>query len=331
MEMTKIVLDCYGCDNPEKVIKGGAAAVEEVKDVGLVLCGNADEINRILSEKPYDKSRLEVVNAREVILNGESPTAALRAKKDSSLTAAYTRLKEDKSAKVLISAGSTGAVLCGAVMFLGRCEGVKRPALASVFPTDNGGLVCVADCGANVDCKPGHLFDFARFASEYMRSTFSVSSPRVGLLSVGTEEGKGNEITKETYNLLKESNLNFVGNVEAKSVLSGAADVIVCDGFDGNVLMKSIEGTAKSVCARLYTLLERFKPKDSDTSFVKRAFGELQRTLDFNTQGSAILLGVKKIVLKAHGSAVAETVVNTVKQAVAMLNGGFDDFLNDQE
>lgn len=331
MEMTKIVLDCYGCDNPEEIIKGGAAAVEEVKDVGLVLCGNADEINRILSKENYDKSRLEVIDAREVIVNGESPTAALRTKKDSSLTAAYTYLKEDSSAKVLISAGSTGAVLCGAVMFLGRCEGVKRPALASVFPTDNGGLVCVADCGANVDCKPMHLFDFARFASEYMKSAFSISSPRVGLLSVGTEEGKGNELVKEAYKLLKESELNFVGNVEAKSVLSGVADVIVCDGFDGNVLMKSIEGTAKSVCARLYTLLVRFMPKDADTSFVKRAFGELQRTLDFNTQGSAILLGVKKIVLKAHGSAVAETVVNTVKQAVAMLNGGFDDFLNNQE
>lgn len=328
MEKTKIVLDCYGCDHPEEVIKGGAAAVEAEKDVSLVLTGNAEEINKILSGESYDKSRLEVVDAPEVIVNGESPVAALRAKKNSSLTAAYTRLREDPSVKALISAGSTGAVLCGAVMLLGRCEGVKRPALASVLPADNGKLVCLADCGANVDCKPEHLYDFARFASEYMRSTFSVESPRVGLLSVGTEEGKGNELTKATYTLLKASGLNFIGNVEAKSFLSGAADVVVCDGFDGNVLIKSVEGTAKSVSGRLYSLLSRFAPENTDLSFVKRSFGELQKTLDFNTQGSAILLGVKKIVLKAHGSAVAETVVNTVKQAVAMLGGGFDAFLN---
>ncbi len=328
METTKIVLDCYGCDNPAEVIKGGAAAVRAVEEVSLVLCGNAEEINAILKDESYDKSRLEVADARGVIVNGESPVAAIRAKKDSSLVAAYSRLRDDPCAKVLISAGSTGAVLCGAVMLLGRCEGVKRPALATVFPADNGKLVCLADCGANVDCKPEHLLDFARFASEYMKSAFSISSPSVGLLSVGTEEGKGNELTKETYALLKDSGLNFTGNIEAKSVLSGYADVIVCDGFDGNVLMKSIEGTAKSVSGRLYALLSRFAPEDADISFVKRAFGELYKTLDFNTQGSAILLGVKKIVLKAHGSAVAETVINTVKQAVAMLNGGFDKFLN---
>ncbi len=328
MKMTKIVLDCYGCDKPEEVIKGAARAIEAEKGVSLILTGNADEIRSILSGEEYDGSRLEIVDAPEVIVNGESPVAALRAKKNSSLVAAYTRLKEDPAAKVLISAGSTGAVLCGAVIILGRCEGVKRPALASVFPADNGKLVCLADCGANVDCKPEHLCDFARFASEYMKSTFSVPSPRVGLLSVGTEEGKGNELTKEAYKLLKESGLNFAGNIEAKTVLSGETDVVVCDGFDGNVLVKSIEGAAKSVSGRLYSYLSRFAPENTDLSFVKRSFGELQKTLDFNTQGSAILLGVKKIVLKAHGAAVAETVVNTVKQAVSMINGGFDAFLN---
>jgi len=328
MEKIKIILDCYGCDHPEEVIKGAARAVGAEPNINLVLTGNASEIRSVLSGEKFDESRLEIVDAPEVVVNGESPVAALRAKKNSSLSVAYRILKEDPEAKVLISAGSTGAVLCGAVMLLGRCEGVKRPALASVFPADNGRLVCLADVGANVDCKSEHLYDFARFASEYMKSTFGIASPRVGLLSVGTEEGKGNELTKEAYRLLKESDLNFAGNIEAKSVFAGETDVVVCDGFDGNVLVKSIEGTAKSVSKRLLTFLTEFAPEHTDLTFVRRSFGELQKTLDFNTQGSAILLGVKKIVLKAHGSAVAETVVNTVKQAVAMLNGGFDRFLN---
>ncbi|MDE7296565.1 MAG: phosphate acyltransferase PlsX [Clostridia bacterium] len=327
---SKIVLDCYGCDNPAEVIKGAAATLNAVDGVSLVLTGNADEIQKILQNESFDQSRLEIVDAREVIVNGESPVAAVRTKSNSSLVAAYERLKEDNSVKALISAGSTGAVLCGAVMLLGRCEGVKRPALASVLPADNGGFVCLADCGANVDSKPEHLLDYARFASAYMKSAFGISSPRVGLLSVGTEEGKGNVLTKEAYALLKESGLNFTGNVEAKSVLSGGVDVLVCDGFDGNVLLKSIEGTAKSVSGRLYGLLTNYAPEGTDTTFVKHAFKELFKSLDFNTQGSAMLLGVKKIVLKAHGSAVAETVVNTVKQAVAMINGGFDAFLNEK-
>lgn len=327
MENTKIILDCYGCDNPAEVIRGGAQAIAAVDGVSLIVTGNAEEIQSVLKDELFDRSRLEILDAREVIVNGESPVTAVRTKKNSSLAVAYERLKSDPSVKAMISAGSTGAVLCGAVMLLGRCEGVKRPALASVLPADNGKFVCLADCGANVDSKPEHLLDYARFASEYMKSAFGISSPRVGLLSVGTEEGKGNALTKEAYVLLKESGLNFVGNIEAKSVLSGGADAVVCDGFDGNVILKSIEGTAKSVSARLYKLLARFAPEGTDTSFIKRSFGELMKSLDFNTQGSAILLGVQKIVLKAHGSAVAETVVNTVKQAVAMLNGGFDRFL----
>lgn len=330
MENMKIVIDCYGCDRPEEVIKGAAAALREVEGVRLVLTGNAEEIQSILQTESFEKSRLEIVDAREVIVNGESPVSAVKTKKNSSLVAAYTRLREDASVKAMISAGSTGAVLCGAVMLLGRCEGVKRPALASVLPTDNGGLVCLADCGANVDSKPEHLLDHARFASEYMKSAFGVASPRVGLLSVGTEEGKGNALTKEAYALLKESGLNFAGNVEARTALSGGVDVLVCDGFDGNVLLKTIEGTAKSVSGRLYALLSRLAPEGTDMTFVKRAFEELFKTLDFNAQGSALLFGVPKIVLKAHGSAVADTIVNSVKQAVAMLSGGFDRFLNEK-
>lgn len=327
MEDIKIVLDCYGCDNPAEVIKGGAAAIGAVDGVKLILTGNAKEIAAALENESFDKSRLEIIDADEIIVNGESPSAAIRTKKNSSLVAGFSRLKGDPSVKALISAGSTGAVLCGAVMLLGRCEGVKRPALASVLPADNGGFFCLADCGANVDSKPEYLVDFARYASAYMKSAFGIPSPRVGLLSVGTEEGKGNALTKEAFNLLKGSGLNFVGNIEAKSVLSGEVDAVICDGFDGNVILKSIEGTAKSVSARLYKLLARSIPEGTDAAFIGRAFGELMKSIDFNTQGGAVLLGVKKIVLKAHGSAVAETIVNTVKQAVSMIVGGFDKIL----
>lgn len=327
MENIKIVLDCYGCDKPAEVIKGGAKAIREVDGVSLILTGNRKEIESVLKDEDFDKSRMEIVNAEEVIVNGESPTLAIRTKKDSSLVAGFNRLKDDPSVKAIISAGSTGAVLCGAVMLLGRCEGVKRPALASVLPTDNGGYFCLADCGANVDCKSENLLDFARFASEYMKRAFGISSPRVGLLSVGTEEGKGNALTKEAYALLKDSGLNFVGNIEAKSVTSGEIDALVCDGFDGNIILKNIEGTAKSVIARFIRLLMRSIPEGTDPKFIQNALGELMKIIDFNAQGSAILLGVRKIVLKAHGSAVADTVVNTVKQAAKMIDGGFDKFL----
>ena len=324
MDKRKIVIDCFGCDSPEEVIRGAALAAEKYPGVELILTGEKKSIEDTLGrEKSFP--RIRIADAAEVIGNEESPVNAIRRKKDSSLVAALRILKEEEDACAMISAGSTGAVLCGAVMLLGRCEGVERPALASLLPADNGGFVCLADCGANADCRPEQLAAFARHASAYVES-LGVKTPRVGLLSVGTEEGKGNALVKETFPLLKESGLHFIGNVEAKSALSGEVDVIVSDGFSGNVLLKSMEGTAKSVLKRLAAALKKHAPEGSG-GFIGAAFADVMKTLDFNAQGAAVLLGVKKTVLKAHGSAVAETIVSCVRQILAMQAGGFDKFL----
>jgi glycerol-3-phosphate acyltransferase PlsX len=187
------------------------------------------------------------------------------------------------------------------------------------LPNDKGGFTCLADCGANVDCRPEHLFTFARISSEYTTKMYGIEKPKVMLLSVGTEDKKGNAVTKEAFELLKNSELNFCGNIEAKTVLSGEADVVVADGFNGNVLLKSIEGTTKSVCQRISALLIKNANADTDLAFVKKSFGELMQMLDFNSMGGALLLGVKKPIIKAHGSASSSTVINTVKQAISII------------
>lgn len=319
----KIVVDVFGCDDPAAMIRGVAKTVNEVDGVTLLVAGKRGYIEEILQKEEYDRSRVEILDADEVIDNSDSPMAAVKSKKNSSLAVAMRRLKEDDEAVALVSCGNTGAVLGASVFLLGRSEGISRPALATLFPADNGKFTCLADCGANVDCRPEQLLRFAEIASDYVKSFCGVENPKVALLSVGTEDKKGNEQTRAAFALLKESSLNFVGNMEAKTALTGDVDVIVSDGFAGNVLMKGIEGTAKSVAGRIAALLKQNAPAGMDMTFVKKAFGELQKQLDFNSMGGAVLLGVEKIVVKGHGSANEDTVVNTVKQAIKTYEGGF--------
>ncbi|MBQ7224154.1 MAG: phosphate acyltransferase PlsX [Clostridia bacterium] len=312
----KIVVDVFGCDFPEKVIKGTAKAVREIQDVSLVVVGKENCIREILNGEEYDESRLEIINAEEVITNDESPSVAIRQKKNSSLRVAYKTLKEKDDCKALISCGSTGAVIVGSVLCLGRTDGIERPALASILPCENGKFTCLLDCGANVDCKPHQLVEFAKCASDFMRKTYGITRPTVSLLSVGTEDAKGNVLTKETFALLKESDLNFIGNMEGKTVLSGNADVIVADGFSGNVLLKAVEGVAGSVMKTFVGLLKNNANENTDFTFVKKAMGDFGKKYDFNSLGGAILLGTKKPVVKGHGAANEDTIVNTVKQAI---------------
>lgn len=327
---TKIVLDCFGCDYPEKIIRGAAQTLRNLPDVHLILTGKRKRIEEVLKQEQFDGSRLEVIDADEVIANGESPVAALREKgARSSLGAAYRVLKE-RDVDAMISAGSTGAVLCGGILLLGKCRGVDRPALASLLPADDGGQVCLTDCGANADCHPNQLLNFARYASVYVKAARGIAEPKIGLLSNGSEEGKGNRLTKDAFALLKESGLKFIGNIEAKDALSGRADVVVADGFSGNVLLKGIEGTARSVIKRAAFLLRKYLPEES-LPLADKALGELIRSTDFNAQGGALLLGVKKIVIKAHGAACEETVLHTVEQAVRMAEQKFDKLLEEEE
>ncbi len=327
MENIKIVIDCCGADNPKEVILGAVRTTKEVDGVSVILVGLEEEINGVLSTCEYDENRLETVFASEVITNYDEPVFALRTKPNASLPKAYSLLKNGE-ANALISAGSTGALLAGSMLCLGRENVLERPFLASLLPTDNGKYVCLADCGANVDCKPHQLLAFAKYSSLYMKSYFGIERPTVAILSVGTEDKKGNAVTKETFALLKESDLNFIGNIEGKTILSGQADVVVTDGFSGNVVLKNIEGTAKSVVGRLNGIIKENATEKDDLTLINKAFKLLMKKLDFNTQGGAVVLGVKKVIVKAHGAGTSETIVNTVRQAKKMLDGGFEKFVN---
>ncbi len=316
----KILIDAFGSDNPDDFILGIAKALREIDEVKLVVTGNKEYIENKLIGEDFDRERLEIVHAEQVVTNDDSPVEAIRKKRNSSLCVGLEELKNRDDIGCMISAGNTGAVIAGVVLLLGRASNQDRPTLLTILPNDKGGFTCLADCGANVDCKPHHLLKFGEYATEYCEKVLGVENPKVALLSVGTEDKKGNALTKEAFALLKESGLNFVGNMEAKTALSGDVDVIVADGFWGNVLLKSVEGTAKSVSMRMYGLLKKHAKTDGDMKFVKQAMAELMSLLDFNSQGGAILLGAKKPIVKAHGSANANTVVNTVKQAIKICN-----------
>lgn len=319
MNEQKILIDAFGCDNPDDVIDGILKVLNEIEKVNLAVVGNSEYIQNRLKNIEFDSSRLEIINADEIITNDEAPVAAIRQKKQSSLVVGYSALKNRADLPIMITAGSTGAVIAGAILVLGRESRDDRPFLATFLPNDKGGVTCLADCGANVDCRPEHLLTFAQISAEYLSKLYGITNPIVKLLSVGTEDKKGNAVTKEAFALLKNSELNFGGNIEAKTVLSGETDVVVADGFNGNVLLKAIEGIAKSVSQRLLSFLKKNAQADADLSFVKKSFAELMQTLDFNSLGGALLLGVKKPVIKAHGSANSDTIVNTVKQALKII------------
>lgn len=325
MSNKKILIDVFGADDPNALIDGVERAINECAGVDLIVVGDKNYIENRLIDRDFDRKRLEILDAKEVVTNDDGPVEAIRKKRNSSLFVGMSALKDREDVGCMITAGNTGAVIAGAVLILGRETSNDRPTLVTMLPNDKGGITCLADCGANVDCKPHHLLKFGEYASDYAKSVLKIEDPKVALLSVGTEDKKGNMLTKETFKLLKESSLNFVGNMEAKTALSGDVDVIVADGFYGNVLLKSIEGTAKSVLNRIVKLLKKHASADSDTTFVKSATNEFLEQLDFNTMGGAILLGVKKPIIKAHGSASSSTVINTVKQAISIIKNTKDD------
>ena len=315
----KILIDAFGADAPDLVIDGIAKAINAYSEVEIVAVGKREYIENRLIDQDFDRNRLEIIDAEEVVTNDDGPVESIRKKRNSSLYVGMTALKDRHDIGCMITAGNTGAVIAGSVLILGRETDNDRPTLVTLLPNDKGGITCLADCGANVDCKPHHLLKFAEYANDYAKGVLKIEEPKVALLSVGTEDKKGNMLTKETFKLLKESGLNFIGNMEAKTALSGDVDVIVADGFYGNVLLKSIEGTAKSVLMRMLKLLKKNAGEKDDFTFVNKAVKELLQQLDFNSMGGAILLGVKKPIIKAHGSANSDTVINTVNQAISII------------
>ncbi|MBO4262192.1 MAG: phosphate acyltransferase PlsX [Clostridia bacterium] len=318
----KIIIDAYGGDNaPEAIIKGCVSALAERSGFDIVLVGKESGINAVLQGLTYNADRLTVVNAEEVIDCDEQPTDAIRKKPDSSIVRAVKLLGEDENAKAFVSAGSTGAVLTAAILLTKRVKGVARPALAPTFPTLAGGEVMLLDCGANVDCKPEYLRQFAVMGSVYMKEVMGVKDPRVALLSNGTEEKKGCALTKEAFALLKDcKEVNFVGNMEAREILSGDYDVVVADGFAGNIALKSIEGTVKCIFTALKREIKSSKKSMLGAMLMKKSFINLKNMLDYNKKGGAVLLGTEKVVVKAHGASGEEAFKNAVLQAYSAAN-----------
>lgn len=319
--MMKIAVDAFGGDtSPYSQIKGGIDFLNETKDVGLVFTGDKEILERELSKYKYDSSRVFIEHAPEVISNEEAPTTAIRAKKDSSMVKAFDLLKEDAEVAGMISSGSTGAVLTGSVLKVGRINGVLRPALAPLLPTRGGGRVCLIDCGANVDSRPDFLVQFTLMAVCYMRSVYGIQNPRVGLVSVGVEDHKGNTLTKEVFEQLKKLPINFKGNMEARDALTGEYDILVADGFVGNVLLKSVEGTAQMVMGELKSAIMASASAKFGALFMKKAFRKLKKSMDYNAYGGAPFLGINKVVVKAHGAANPEAVSAALRQVKKMID-----------
>lgn len=313
----KIVVDAFGGDNaPLEIVEGALLALKKHKDLELVLCGKKDEILKILNGKT---ERVEIVDADEVIQNTEHPTVAIRAKKNSSLVRAYDVLKEREDVVGLVSAGSTGAVLAGAIMKIGRIKGISRPALAPILPTKKASDVIIIDSGANIDCKPVNLLHFALMGSAYYSILYNVEKPRVALLNNGAEEGKGNELVKEAFPLLKNAPINFIGNKEGGDFMSGDLDVMVSDGFAGNALLKGTEGAVAALMSVLKRSIKSHFWSKIGYLFMKKTFKEVRNRIDvISKHAGSPLLGCKKIVVKNHGSCQRNNICASIEQTMVL-------------
>ncbi len=319
--MKFIALDAYGGDNaPQINVDGALQAVEAYSDITVLLVGKQDELSKLLEGKQYDKSRLEIVPASEVITTHEQPTVALREKKDSSLVVGLNLVKTGR-AQAFVSAGSTGAVLAGGLFIVGRIKGIERPALATMLPNEKGAYTLLLDSGANVDCKPPYLAQFGLMGSLYMEHVQGIKNPRVGLVNIGTEAEKGNALVKEAYPLLEAvPNINFIGNVEPRDIPAGDVDVAVCDGFVGNVILKLSEGFVKSLLNMIKReLMSTFMSK-MGALLSKGAFKNLKKGFDYTEVGGAAFIGLNGLVVKAHGSSNAKAIKNAIRQCSVFID-----------
>ncbi len=317
--MIKIVIDTIGGDNgPAFCVKGAVKGLENNRDVKIFLAGHKDEIEDCLSEYEYDKNRIEIIDASEEIGLNEPPVKAVREKKDSSLVKGLSYLKDGK-ADAFISAGSTGAILAGGQFVVGRAKGVKRTPLAHLLPT-SGEPSLLLDCGANVDIKPEVLLQFAEMGSIYMKEVCGVANPRVAVANVGLEEEKGNALVKSAYTMMKkDKNINFVGSIEARAIPYGKADVIVADGFVGNVIIKLYEGLSKMILRELKgAFLANFKSKVG-AMLIKSSMKKTIKKFDASDKGGAPLLGLKGLVVKIHGNSKENEVISAIDQCVSFV------------
>lgn len=318
-----IAVDGMGGDfAPAAVVDGCVQAVKE-QDVHIIITGKEELIKKELEKYQYPKEKISILNAEEVISTNEAPVMAVRKKKDSSLVKALQLVKEGK-ADAVISAGSTGALMTGATLIVGRIKGIDRVALAPIMPGKNGAFMIV-DAGANVDCKPQYLVQFALMGKIYFENVLNVKNPTVGLVNIGAEEEKGNELTKTTYKLLKDTDFNFVGNVEPREVSNGDVNILVCDGFVGNTLLKMYEGVALNVFNMLKEEIIKSFTAKIGALLLKPVFKSLKKKFDYSEYGGSAFLGSKGICIKAHGSSDSNAFKNAVKQAVSCYENNIVD------
>ena len=315
-ELVRVAVDAMGGDYaPLEIVKGAVDAVNSRDDIKVFLVGREEAVRAELQKYQYDASRIEVVNAAEVIEMAEPPVQAIRSKKDSSIVVAMKMVKNGE-ADAFVGAGSTGAVLVGGQLIVGRIKGVERPPLAPLLPTEKGASLLI-DCGANVDARPSHLVQFAKMGSIYMEHVVGISNPRVAIVNIGAEEEKGNALVKETFPLLKAcDDINFIGSIEARDIPSGYADVIVCEAFAGNIILKLYEGVGSTLISMVKKgMMSSFRSKIG-ALLVKPALKKTLKQFDTSEHGGAPLLGLKGLVVKTHGNSKALEIRNSIIQCV---------------
>ncbi|MDL0415522.1 phosphate acyltransferase PlsX [Clostridioides difficile] len=323
----KIVIDGMGGDNaPKSNVEGAVNAIKEYQ-VDLIITGDKDLLEKEFSNYEFDRNKLEIVHTTEIIENEDKPVKAIRSKKDSSMVVALNLVKEGK-ADAIISAGNTGALLAGGLFVVGRIKGIDRPCLCSAIPNVKRGMTLIADCGANADCKPKNLVEFAAMSNIYSRKVLGLENPKVALANVGLEEGKGNDLVKRSYEEIKKLDLNFIGNVEAREVINAYTDIIICDGFTGNILLKSAEGVALSVMSLIKETFMASTKSKIGALLVKDDLRKLKSFIDYSEYGGAPLLGLNGGVIKAHGSSDAKAIKNAINQGIKFSKGKVVEDIN---
>jgi len=316
-EMIKVAVDAMGGDNaPFEIVKGAVEAIEQDSRVKVFLVGQEEVLKEELKRYADHGERLEIVPASDVITNEEAPVMAIRRKKDSSIVVGMNLVK-NQTADAFVSAGSTGAVLVGAQLVIGRIKGVERPPLAPLLPTTKG-VSLLVDCGANVDARPSHLLQFAKMGSLYMEHVVGIKNPRVAIVNIGLEEEKGNMLVKETFPLLKNCNeINFIGSIEAREIPNGYADVIVCEAFVGNVILKLYEGVAGALVSEIKKGMMSSLRSKIGALLVKPALKQTLKSMDTADYGGAPMLGLNSLVVKTHGSSTSKEIKNSILQCIA--------------
>ena len=315
----RIVVDCFGGDDaPKSAVLGALDALKQDKSLQVILAGRQSTIEAVLHAEKYDKDRVTILDCIEQIENDEIPSVAIRQKTESSMVKGLKLLKEDSTVDGFVGQGSTGALLTGALLLLGRIKGVSRPAVCPILPNSKGGRVFILDAGANNENTPQHLYHFALMGAMYAQA-MGIKSPRVALLSNGTERHKGTAIYQEAYDLIEANKaIHFVGNIEGREILSGNVDVVVADGYAGNVALKTVEGTALAVMQMLRETIQSSFWAKVGALFMRPSLKKLRKILNYTEYGGAVFLGVNKVVVKVHGAGNVQSISNAILQAQEM-------------